>query len=154
MVSAERSEKADQRFGGRRPVRAYGKRPVAFPAADRFGAELDRGCARCARGRHGDRQAARSVALGEAIGNGAELAFLEKLHGARFAGCLDERRIAVVTAGFGIKRKAMMPVELDGGSGKKERAAEFGIRKPGLFDGFRRHEIGKMMGVDAGTPGA
>ncbi len=59
-----------------------------------------------------------------------------------------------MSAGFGIKRKAMMPVEFHWRSGKKERTAEIGCGQVGLFDGFRRHEIGKMMGVDAGTPGA
>ena len=75
--SADSSEKRISASAVAEPSAPMASARSHLAAADRLDAELDRGGARGAGGRQRDRQAARAEAVGQPVGDGAELGRLE-----------------------------------------------------------------------------
>ena len=141
---------ADQRLCRHRAVGADGQCPVGAALADRLDAELDRRRAGSARGRQRHRQAARAVAVGKPLGNGAEgPGFMQRRAGI-VAQHGEEAVIGIARTLRGRravgKREAVAPVRFDRRGSEEERAAELAGDA-----GLRQRLVRRLAGIGIGA---
>ena len=98
---------ADQALRIDRTVGADAQRRLALAAPDRLDAELDRGRARRAGGRQRDRRALGAEAIGEMLGDRAELTPL--VNGANSARRARAQQIVIADRAVGFRRRGKLP---------------------------------------------